>query len=181
MNQIRLSIPSNILMGTTPSSPSPSPSAVPSSLPDYDIIKSVPPAGYTTLSFIEFCTGLLSSQEATHATVTSVTRWINRWGVPHRFLILHVVSTGNKDLFFRLDRRRDPQESSVSSTASDGVGSIHTITMLSQNIIMIGSGVTSPRAPSEPKGDERSRVEIGDTSTTRRDWTGTASSVRYMP
>ena len=120
----------DILMGTTTSAPSTLSSITPSYLSDYDIIQSVPPAGYTTLSFIEFCTSLPTSQEATHASVTSVTRWVNKWGVPHRFLILHVVvSTGNKDLFFRLDRRRDPQELSVSSSsqsaASDGVRSIH--------------------------------------------------------
>ena len=115
-------------MGSKTSSPSALSSATPPCLPDYDIIQSVPPTGYITLSFIEFCTGLPTSQEATHATVTSVTRWVNRWGVPHRFLILYVVvSTGNKDLFFRLDRRRDPQELSFSS-------SIHRITVLSQMI-----------------------------------------------
>ena len=151
MDQIRL----HILMGATTSSPSPPPSATPSSLPDYDVVQSVPPAGYITLSFIEFCTHLPSSQEATRASVTSVTRWINRWGVPHRFLILHVLRTGNEDLFFRLDRRRDPQELSVSSssqsTASDGVRSIHTVTVLSQMInIMIGSDITSPRTPFGP-------------------------------
>ena len=115
-NQIQLSIPTDILMGTITSVPSPLSSPTPY-LPDYDIIQSVPPAGYMTLSFIEFCKGLSSSQEATHATVTSVTRWVNTWGVPHRFLILHaVVGTGNRDLFFRLDRRRDHQESFVSSS-----------------------------------------------------------------
>ena len=172
-------------MGATPSSTSPPPSATPSSSLDYDIIQSVPPAGYVSLSFIEFCTGLPSSQEA---SVMSVTRWVNILGVPHRFLILHVVvSTSNRDLFFRLDRRRDSQGLSVSSssqsTASDGVRSIHTITVLSQmiNIVMIGSDITSPRAPFGPKGDERSRVEIRETSTTHRDWTDTAGSVRYMP
>ena len=175
-------------MGATTSSPSPPSSTTPSYFPEYDIIQSVPPTGYISLSFIEFCTGLPSSQEATHASVMSVTRWVNRLGVPHRFLILHVVvSTGNRDLFFRLDRRRDPQESSVSSssqsTASDGVRSIHTITVLPQmiNIIIIGSDITSPPAPFGPKGDQRSRVEINGTSTTRRDWTNIAGSVRYMP
>src|ERR1700677_4870488 len=102
-------------MGATTSSPSRPSSTTPSYFPEYDIIQSVPPAGYISLSFIEFCTGLPSSQEA---SVVSITRWVNRLGVPHRFLILHVVvSTGNRDLFFRLDCRRDPQELSLSSSS----------------------------------------------------------------
>ena len=171
-------------MGTTTSSPSPLSTTTPS-YPEYDIIQSVPPAGYISLSFIEFCTGLPSSQEATHASVVSVTRWVNRLGVPHRFLILHVVvSTSNRDLFFRLDRRRDTQELSVSSssqsTALDGVCSIHTITVLSQ-MTYIGYNFTSYHAPCGSKGEERSRVEVGEASTTRTDRTDTAGGVRHMP
>jgi len=133
--------PSNILMDSATSHPSPWSSATSSYFPDDDIIRNVPPAGYNTLSFTEFCTRLSSSQEANHANVISVTRWVNRWGVPHRFLILHVVvSTWDRELFFRLERRRDTQELFVSSsspcTASDGVlTSRHLERLLGQKVM----------------------------------------------
>ena len=141
--------PSDILMASTTSQSLWS-SATPSYFPDDDIIRNVPPAGYNALSFTEFCTRLSFSQEANHAKVTSVTRWVNRWGVPHRFLILHVVvSTCDRNPFFRLERRRDAQDLFVSSsspcTASDGVRSMHTlITVLSQMTYIIITGSNFP-------------------------------------
>jgi len=133
--------PSDILMGSTTSRRSLLSSATSPYSPDDDIILNVPSAGYNTLSFTEFCTRLSFSQEANHAKVTSVTRWVNGWGVPHRFLILHVVvSTCDRNLFFRLERRRGAQElfvsSSSQSTASDGVlTSRHLERLLGQKVM----------------------------------------------
>src|SRR5260370_15080694 len=109
-------------------------SATPRNSPEYDdIIRIVHLVGFAAFTFVEFCNGLSSSSEAHHASVVSVTRWVNNWGVPHRFLILHVEdSTGNRNLCIRLDRRKDTQESSISSSspslASGELRSVCTLT-----------------------------------------------------
>jgi len=42
------------------------------------------------------------------ANIASVKRYGDRSGVPHRFLIFHVIRTDRTDFYLRMDRRRDP-------------------------------------------------------------------------
>ena len=42
------------------------------------------------------------------AKIASVKRYGDRNGVPHRFLIFHVIRTDGRDFYLRMDRRRDP-------------------------------------------------------------------------
>jgi len=42
------------------------------------------------------------------ANIASVKRYGDRFGVPHRFLIFHVIRTDGRDFYLRMDRRRDP-------------------------------------------------------------------------
>jgi len=42
------------------------------------------------------------------ANIASVKRYGDRNGVPHRFLIFHVIRTDGRDFYLRMDRRRDP-------------------------------------------------------------------------
>jgi len=98
--------------------PSSLPSATPCNSSEYDIIPVLHLVGIAAFTFVEFYTRLLSSSEAPNASVISITRWVNDWGVPHRFLILHVKdSTGDRDLYFRLDRRKGNQQAFISSSS----------------------------------------------------------------
>src|SRR5258708_2484003 len=113
----------------------PLPSATPCSSSEYDIIPILHLVGISAFTFVEFYTRLLSSSAAPYASVISITRWVNNWGVPHRFLILHVKdSAGDRDLYFRLDRRKGNQQAFISSSspslALDEVCSICTLTWL---------------------------------------------------
>src|SRR5258708_34565900 len=78
----------------------PLPSTTPAcSSSEYDIIPILRVVGISAFTFVEFYTHLLSSSEALYASVISITRWVNNWGVPHRFLILHVKdSTGDRSI-----------------------------------------------------------------------------------
>jgi len=42
------------------------------------------------------------------AKIASVKRYGDRNGVPHRFLIFHVIRRDGRDFYLRMDRRRDP-------------------------------------------------------------------------
>ncbi len=111
------------------------PSATPCNSSECDIIPALRIVGIAGFTFVEFYTRLLSSSEAPYANVISITRWVNDWGVPHRFLILHVKdSTGDRDLYFRLDRRKGNQQAFISGSSSslalDEVCSICTLTWL---------------------------------------------------
>ncbi|KAF8325169.1 uncharacterized protein EI90DRAFT_3073181 [Cantharellus anzutake] len=93
-----------------------------------DIIRDVPHLWSATLTLIDFCANLPMSEEANHSKVISVTRWVTSKGIPHRFLILDVFdSARGRHLFFRLDRRRDQNESSISSSRpSHAIDGVHT-------------------------------------------------------
>jgi len=62
---------------------------------------------YRTYSVRTFCESLLNSPRASQASIASVKRYGDRSGVPHRFLILHIVRDDGKDFYLRLDRRPD--------------------------------------------------------------------------
>jgi len=47
------------------------------------------------------------------ANIASVKRYGDRNGVPHRFLIFHVIRTDGRDFYLRMDRRRDPTVSLI--------------------------------------------------------------------
>ena len=54
-----------------------------------------------------FCESLLNSSRATDAKIASAKRYGDRYGVPHRFLIFHIVRDNGKEFYLRVDRRRD--------------------------------------------------------------------------
>ena len=62
---------------------------------------------YKTYSVRTFCESFFNSHRAVSAEIVSVKRYGDRFGVPHRFLIFHVVRTDGKDFYLRVDRRRD--------------------------------------------------------------------------
>ena len=62
---------------------------------------------YKTYSVRTFCESLFNSHRAVSAEIVSVKRYGDRFGVPHRFLIFHIVRTDGKDFYLRVDRRRD--------------------------------------------------------------------------
>ncbi|KAF8318616.1 uncharacterized protein EI90DRAFT_2703213 [Cantharellus anzutake] len=62
---------------------------------------------YRIYSVRTFCESLLKSARVDDARIMSVERYGDLHGVPHRFLILHVVRTDGRDFYLRLDRRRD--------------------------------------------------------------------------
>ena len=62
---------------------------------------------YKTYSVRTFCESLFNSHRAVSAEIVSVKRYGHRFGVPHRFLIFHVVRTDGKDFYLRVDRRPD--------------------------------------------------------------------------
>ena len=62
---------------------------------------------YKTYSVRTFCESLLNSRRAVSAEIVSVKRYGHRLGVPHRFLIFHIVRTDGKDFYLRVDRRPD--------------------------------------------------------------------------
>ena len=62
---------------------------------------------YSTYTVKDFCASLKDSLRAVDAVVTSVKRYGDKNGVPHRFLILQVSRNRGRDFYLRIDRRRD--------------------------------------------------------------------------
>ena len=62
---------------------------------------------YKTYSVRTFCESLFNSHRTVSAKIVSVKRYGDRFGVPHRFLIFHIIRTDEKDFYLRVDRRRD--------------------------------------------------------------------------
>ena len=62
---------------------------------------------YKTYSVRTFCESFFNSHRAASAKIVSVKRYGHRFGVPHRFLIFHIIRTDGKDFYLRVDRRPD--------------------------------------------------------------------------
>jgi len=77
---------------------------------------------YRTYSVRTFCESLFSSPRAAHATIVSVKRYGDRFGMLHRFLILHIVRDDGKDFYLRLDRRPDRGDTSLWKFGSRDLG-----------------------------------------------------------
>ncbi len=70
-----------------------------------DILHPVPSFGHAEYSVKVFCERLEQSATASSAVMVSCTRYGDKSGVPHRFLILHVQHDGRPNFYIRLDRR----------------------------------------------------------------------------
>jgi hypothetical protein len=62
---------------------------------------------YRTYTVRTFCESLFNSRRASNTKITSVKRYGDRYGVPHRFLIFHIIRGDGRDFYLRVDRRRD--------------------------------------------------------------------------
>ena len=72
-----------------------------------DFVEKVPYQTYTTYTVKDFCDSLKDSLRAEDAEITSIKRYGDKNGVPHRFLILQVSRNWGRDFYLRIDRRRD--------------------------------------------------------------------------
>ena len=77
---------------------------------------------YRTYSVRTFCESLFNSPRAADATIVSVKRYGDRFGMLHRFLILHIVRDDGKDFYLRLDRRPDRGDTSLWKFGSRDLG-----------------------------------------------------------
>jgi hypothetical protein len=62
---------------------------------------------YRIYSVRMFCESLFNSPCANDAKIASVKRYSDRNGVPHRFLLFHIVRDNGTEFYLRMDRRRD--------------------------------------------------------------------------
>ena len=102
-----------------------------SSGPSEDILRHVPSSAFITYSVENFCEELEQSTIASSANTVSCTRYRDKSGVHHRFLILHVQHDGTLGFYIRLDRRPSREGSvfhflrnSSTDTAKDTVSDL---------------------------------------------------------
>ncbi len=101
----------------------------PSIVSDYsEIMNRASSTGYSVFNINQFCQCLRHSPKALNGSISSVELYCETIGVRHRYLILRVQRGSGRDLYIRLDRRRDDKQSIVNfalgfstSDASDGV------------------------------------------------------------
>jgi hypothetical protein len=114
---------------------------------------------YRTYSVRTFCESLFNSHRARHAGIVSVKRYGDRFGVPHRFLLFHIVRPDGKDFYIRLDRRRDHDiplwvfgiRDLGRSKAADTVSSkVNNSCVAADACRLTGCHIWSSRAPSRP-------------------------------
>ena len=60
-----------------------------------------------TFTVRTFCESIFNNPRVVSAKIVSVTRYVHRSGVPHRFLIFHTARDDGAEFYLRLDRRRD--------------------------------------------------------------------------
>jgi hypothetical protein len=112
---------------------------------------------YRTYSVRTFCESLFNSDRARHAGIVSVKRYGDRSGVPHRFLLFHIIRPDGTDFYIRLDRRRDHdiplwvfgiRDLGTSKAADTASSKVNNACVAADACCLTGGHIWSSRTPS---------------------------------